>query len=170
MSVKERSEIVSVILPFEGVKPNLTIREYVRMGLNRFSNWFGGITGDSENLMNNVIELFALCDLSSRKVFELSDGEFQRVELARCVVQQTPIILLDEPISHLDFPSRELMMQLLRNLTREMNLSFVVSTHEVPLAEKYSDKFWLMNKNGKVDVVDVLKKEKLTELFGIASL
>ena len=87
-------------------------------------------------------------ELSSRYIDTLSDGERQKVMIAKALAQQTPIIFLDEPTAFLDFPSKVEVMQLLRRLAREMEKTIFMSTHDLELALQVADTIWLMHKDG----------------------
>ncbi|MDD4921942.1 MAG: ABC transporter ATP-binding protein, partial [Bacteroidales bacterium] len=105
---------------------------------------------------------------ADRLIAELSDGEHQRVMIAKALAQDTPFILLDEPTSHLDLPNRVEMMLLLRKLATEMQKSILISTHEIDLALKISDKIWLMNPGKSVETGtpgELLKNQSIQTLF-----
>jgi iron complex transport system ATP-binding protein len=86
--------------------------------------------------------------LTSRYIHTLSDGEYQRVVLARALAQQTPMILLDEPTAFLDLPHRIEIMQILKNLVDSCHMTLVMSTHDIDLALAYASHFWLMQPEG----------------------
>ena len=85
-------------------------------------------------------------DLARRSVHTLSDGERQKVMIAKALAQQTPVIFLDEPTAFLDYPSKVEMLQLLRRISREAEKTVVLSTHDVELALQLADTLWLMRK------------------------
>ena len=99
-----------------------------------------------------------------------SDGEKQRILIAKALAQQTPIILLDEPTAHLDLPHRILILRLLRNLAHEQSKTVLISTHELDLALALSDRILLMtpNKGIQLDTAENLKKANaFTSAFGM---
>lgn len=166
LSSVEKSENISVEFPFENARPNLTVLDYVQLGQYRFSDWLGNMQSEND-FLEKMIEQFSLQNYLDRKVDELSDGEFQRVELARCIVQQTPLVLLDEPTSHMDYPSREMTMQLLKKMSHDLNKTIIVSTHELPLAEKYSDRFLMMSQSGNILYTDCWSTDIINSLFAM---
>ena len=88
--------------------------------------------------------------LANRFYFELSDGERQRVMIAKSLAQDTPIIILDEPTSHLDLPNKIDIFRLLKEIVSQENKSIILSTHELDLALTYSDKLWIINTQSKI--------------------
>ena len=99
-----------------------------------------------------------------------SDGEKQRILIAKALAQQTPIILLDEPTAHLDLPHRILILRLLRQLAHEQNKTVLISTHELDLALALSDRILLMTpgKGIQLDTAENLKKaDAFTSAFGM---
>ena len=91
-------------------------------------------------------------DLKYRMVHTLSDGERQKVMIAKALAQETPVIFLDEPTAFLDFPSKVEIMQLLHHLSRSTNKTIFLSTHDLELALQIADKIWLMDKVNGVTV------------------
>lgn len=147
LPVKARSSIVCSLFCRSGELPRLSVRDYVSLGRYRFSD-FGKETTDAEDKLNQVLLDLSVDGFSERMVCELSDGEFQRVEIARALLQETPVLLLDEPTSHLDYHSRVEIMSLLKRIAKDRGLSVIVSTHELDLAAQYCDQFWIVSSSG----------------------
>jgi iron complex transport system ATP-binding protein len=115
---------------------NLYVEDVLKIGRTPHLGLGYKLTSEDFSVINETV---ALCDLQSflhRKLITLSDGEKQRVLLARAIVQQTDIILLDEPTAHLDIPNREFLFSLLCELTKR-GKTVIISTHEIELAKKY---------------------------------
>ena len=127
-SDKELSTTIGVVLTDKCEIRNMLVRELVGMGRSPYTGFWG-------------IE-----ELASRMVHTLSDGERQKVMIAKALAQETPVIYLDEPTAFLDFPSKVEIMQLLHHLTRKTNKTIFMSTHDLELALQISDKIWLMDK------------------------
>lgn len=96
------------------------------------------------------MQIIGIGELADRKVCSLSDGERQKVMIAKTIAQQTPVILLDEPTAFLDYPSRLELMMLMRKLAHENNKTILLSTHDIPLAMQLSDYLWLVDKDRKL--------------------
>lgn len=160
LPIKERASVVSSSFTMRGELPQLTVRDYVSLGRFRFF----GLEHSEEDLNENVGRVLSDLNLSEKRdsfVCNLSDGEFQRVEIARVLVQEAPVILLDEPTSHLDYYSRREVMSLLRDISKERKLSIIVSTHELDLAENYCDSFWVVDSSGNLRVRETLNREEV---------
>ena len=104
------------------------------------------LSKDDKRIVEESIALVRIEELASRMVHTLSDGERQKVMIAKALAQETPVIYLDEPTAFLDFPSKVEIMQLLHHLTRKTNKTIFMSTHDLELALQISDKIWLMDK------------------------
>ena len=158
---------------------NTTVHDVVAMGRYPYTSFLGGLTADDERIITESIEQVGF-SLSAKRSVETfvssmfnshSDGEKQRILIAKALAQQTPVILLDEPTSHLDLPHRILVLRLLRRLAHEQGKTILISTHELDLALALSDRILLMSPAGKgiqLDTPDALKKANaFTSAFGM---
>jgi iron complex transport system ATP-binding protein len=143
-------EILSVVLTDRIIAQNLTVRDLVAFGRYPYVSWNTSLTKKDEELIDDAMNLLGLGHLSNSAVNELSDGQMQMAMIARAIAQNTPVILLDEPTAHLDLDNRVEIMKLLRRLTRKMNKSILVSTHELDLALQTADITWLAGRDGKI--------------------
>ncbi len=103
-------------------------------------------------MVDKSIALVGIPHLAHRMVHTLSDGERQKVMIAKALAQETPVIYLDEPTAFLDFPSKVEMMQLLHQLSRQTDKTIFLSTHDLELALQIADKIWLMDKVNGVTI------------------
>src|SRR5258706_5813377 len=128
----------------------MTVSQIV--GLGRYPNygWFGGLTDRDRAAVAWAIDTVGARHLSDRDFSRLSDGERQRVMIARALAQEPMLLLLDEPTAFLDVRSRVELMGLLRQLTRERPLAVVVSTHDLELALRTADAIWLVMPGGEL--------------------
>ncbi|GGC13743.1 ABC transporter ATP-binding protein [Dyadobacter sediminis] len=129
---------------------NLTAREVITLGRTPYTGWLGTLNALDEEKISQAVTLAGAGKIIDRKMHQLSDGERQKVMLARALAQDTDVILLDEPTAHLDLPSRMEMMHLLHHLARQTHKAILLSTHELDLALQAADKLWLMEKDGKL--------------------
>ncbi len=151
-SEKELSKQVSIVLTEKVMVQNMTARELIAMGRSPYNGFWGRINKDDEEIVDRCIEMVNIAHLKNRYVDNLSDGERQKVMIAKALAQDTAIILLDEPTAFLDFPSKVEIVQLLHKLTRETDKSIFLSTHDLELALQSADKLWLMDKNSKIHI------------------
>lgn len=142
----------------------VTVEQLVAMGRHPYTTLSGKLSKSDEKHIQDALKAVHLEAFSHRLVSELSDGERQRVMIAKALAQNTPIILLDEPTSFLDLPNRVEILLLLRTLAREMQKCILISTHEIDLAIRLADKLWLMNSG------DVLKTGRPAELTANGSI
>ena len=129
---------------------NLTVRELVALGRTPYTGWLGSLSEIDKKKIDWSMDATDTKSYAERRMNELSDGERQKVMLARALAQDTKLILLDEPTAHLDLPNRVEMMRLLHNLARQTNKAILLSTHELDLALQAADKLWLMHPDGKL--------------------
>jgi len=143
---RELSKLVSVVLTERFDIKNMTSRELIGLGRSPYTGFWGRLSEEDEKIVDDAISLVRIEALSERLVHTLSDGERQKVMIAKALAQETSIILLDEPTAFLDFPSKVEIMQLLHRLSRETNKTIFLSTHDLELALQIADKIWLMDK------------------------
>lgn len=144
-SPKELSRLLAVVLTDRVSVDNMTVLELVEAGRSPYTGFWGRLTAADRSIVQKALGMVGIDSLQRRMIQTLSDGERQKVMIAKALAQQTPVILLDEPTAFLDFPSKVEIMQLLRTLTRETGKSVFLSTHDVDLALQVADSVWLMS-------------------------
>ncbi len=142
------SKAIGIVLTEKPDVRHMTVEELVGMGRSPYTGFWGTLSADDKAIVQRAIELTGIGDLQRRMVHTLSDGERQKVMIAKALAQQTPIIYLDEPTAFLDFPSKVETMQLLHRLAVEEQKTIFLSTHDVELALQLSDCLWLMEPDG----------------------
>lgn len=167
ISKSELTRSLSIVLTDKMAAGGLTVYELAAMGRHPYTNFFGRITDDDKNIIDKSLEKVGVMYKKESYVSELSDGERQKVMIAKALAQQTPILILDEPTAFLDAAARIEIMQLLHKLANEQNKAILVSTHEVDLAMQIADNLWLMNKSkfysGSSD--EIIENGFIDELF-----
>ena len=166
---------VALVLTERLSMDNTTVHDVVAMGRYPYTSFLGGLSEQDERIIAASLEAvgFDLVALNSTlSPFNAhSDGEKQRILIAKALAQQTPIILLDEPTAHLDLPHRILILRLLRQLAHEQGKTVLISTHELDLALALSDRILLMSPAGRgiqLDTSEALKKaDAFTSAFGM---
>ena len=144
LSDKQLSRLIGVVLTEKPDIRNMTVRELVALGRSPYTGFWGTLHDADWQVVDEAIDAVRISGLSSRMVHTLSDGERQKVMIAKALAQQTPVIFLDEPTAFLDFPSKVEMMLLLRRLAREAQKTIFLSTHDFELALQVADRLWLM--------------------------
>ena len=148
LSPAELAKKISLVLTDRVTGNQLDVYSLVALGRYPWSNWLGGLEVSDSAAIRRAIESTGIADLLDRKLYTLSDGENQKVMLARALAQDTPLLMLDEPTAHLDLPSRIRLMRLLHRLARELNKGILLSTHELDLALQVADEVWLLQATG----------------------
>lgn len=152
LGASELARTLSLVLSERVDAGNLLVRELVALGRTPYTNWLGQLTADDYNTVRQAMEATDTLVFADRRLLQLSDGERQKVMLARALAQDTALILLDEPTAHLDLPNRVEMMRLLHQLSRQTRKTILLSTHELDLALQAADLLWLLDARGHLAV------------------
>lgn len=143
-------KFLSVVLTDKPSSGYLTAEELISFGRYPYLNWLVESSAADRKVIKEVMEITHTTGLRHRRIFELSDGQFQLVMIARALAQQTPLLLLDEPTAHLDLNNRVDIMNLLKKIAREQQKAILIATHELDLALQTADTIWLAGKNKDV--------------------
>lgn len=149
---KQLSRVISVVLTEKCDIRNMTVTELIGLGRSPYTGFWGTLSKEDKGVVDRSIALVGIPHLTHRMVHTLSDGERQKVMIAKALAQETPVIYLDEPTAFLDFPSKVEMMQLLHHLSRQTDKTIFLSTHDLELALQIADKIWLMDKANGVTI------------------
>ena len=146
---------------------NLTVYELIALGRQPYTNWIGTLTDKDLAHIELAIEQTNCTDIIDKKHYELSDGQLQKVMIARVLAQDTELITFDEPTAHLDIQNKIEIFQLVKKLSRELHKTILISTHEIQLALQLSDALWLMNENGIVSgkTETLIENKSVEKLF-----
>lgn len=139
LSPAERSHLISVVLTDRVDIDGMRVKDLVSVGRQPYTGFFGKMSSDDEEVVNKAITDVGMTDFAGRQVNSLSDGERQKVMIAKALAQQTPVILLDEPTAFLDYPSKKEMFQMLSQLCHEQGKAALVSTHDLDIALPIAD-------------------------------
>ncbi|WP_439152476.1 ABC transporter ATP-binding protein [Winogradskyella sp.] len=141
---------LSIVLTEQLTSKNLSVYELVALGRHPYTNWIGNLTATDNKAIDNAIDLVNIEDLKDKKCYELSDGQLQKVMLARALAQDTDVIVLDEPTTHLDMYHKAYILKLLQKLTKETGKTILFSSHEIDLAIQLCDTMIVMQKDNVV--------------------
>ena len=145
-----REENLAVVLTDKSFHPDLTAIEMVAMGRYPHLNWLMQMGEEDIKVINSAFSRTRIEHLRNIRNQTMSDGQRQMVMIARALAQSTPILLLDEPTSHLDLNNRVEIMNLFRSLAREEGKTILMATHELDLALQTADRVWLADQSGAI--------------------
>ena len=170
LPARERSQKLALLLT-EPVRPErMTCREVVEMGRYPYTGYFGGLSSEDARVVEASMALVEMEGFSNALFTEVSDGQRQRVMLARAVCQEPEVLLLDEPTAFLDIYHKAVFFELLRRLTQERRLAVLVSMHEPELAARAAG-YAVCLREGEVfrrgPAREVLTPEGVREQFGL---
>lgn len=139
MSAAEVARLVSVVLTDRPLTPSLTAAEMVGMGRAPYTGFWGRLSDDDRRLISEAMQTVGIAPLATRRMGQLSDGERQKVMIAKALAQHTPVIVLDEPTAFLDYPSKVAVMKTLARLAHDEGKTILMSTHDLELAAQLGD-------------------------------
>jgi len=144
------AKTLSLVLTEAVSSKNLTIYELVALGRQPYTNWVGNLSEVDKDIVNRAISQTNISDLKDKKCFELSDGQLQKAMIARALAQDTAVIILDEPTTHLDMYHKAYILKLLQKLVKETGKTILFSSHEIDLAIQLCDKMVVLTPKGVV--------------------
>ena len=168
---RQSSRLIALVLTERLSVESATVRDVVAMGRYPYTSFLGTLAAADHSIVNEAMEQVGVAELADTFYNDHSDGEKQRILIAKALAQQTPVILLDEPTAHLDLPSRIKMLKLLHDIAHTQNKTILISTHELDLALRTADRVLLMYPKNQGFVLDtpqaIQKGEALRLAFGI---
>lgn len=169
-SAKEKAMLIGLVLTERPDDMFLKIYDVVASGRCPYTNFFGKIEKEDENIIQESLDIVGINQLKNRYFNTLSDGEKQKVMIAKTLAQNTPIIFMDEPTAFIDYPSKIELFSLMKMLTKERNKTIIFSSHDLELLLRYTDDIWLISKgkqliSAKKD--DLIGNDILKEYFNL---
>lgn len=171
LSQQDKARHISLVLTDPVYAANLRVLEVVQLGRYPHTGWFGSLTAADKKVVEKALNDTETLHLADRKLYTLSDGQRQKVMIARALAQGGELLMLDEPTAHLDLVHRIQIMHLLRSVAREQQKAVVVATHELDLALQTADELLLMPHEADLPMVaglpeDLVLNGSLEEAFG----
>ena len=153
ISIQERSKLIAVVPQVRNLPPAFSVYEVVALGRTPYLNWFGITSGPDHEIVNQCMAKVDLLEMADRNIAELSGGEQQRVMLARALAQQTPVLVMDEPTSHLDLQYQVSFLKSVHRLAHPSQEEIqqgnepraaLVAIHDLNLLANFADQVALM--------------------------
>ena len=169
-SAKEKAMLIGLVLTERPDDMFLKVYDVIASGRCPYTNFFGKIEKEDENIIQESLDIVGVNYLKDRYFNTLSDGEKQKVMIAKTLAQNTPIIFMDEPTAFIDYPSKIELFSLMKMLTKERNKTIIFSSHDLELLLRYTDDIWLISKgkqliSAKKD--DLIGNDILKEYFNL---
>ena len=154
LTASEKSRKISIVLTHNEEVRGMTVWDVVAMGRSPYTGFWGHLTDEDKRIIRESLDMVGIgvaevkgqCSMLNRRITEISDGERQKVVIAKAIAQQTPVILLDEPTAFLDYPSKHRMFRLLTQVAKDLNKAILLSTHDIDHAKRFGDVAWMMDK------------------------
>ncbi|WP_370089897.1 ABC transporter ATP-binding protein [Ekhidna sp.] len=144
LSPKVIAQKISVVLTGKPDSLNLSVLELIALGRHPYSGWLGNLSKKDKEVIDRAISQMEINYLAKKRLYELSDGQLQKVMIARALAQDTELIILDEPTSHLDLKNKIEVLDLLKKIA-DSGKAILISTHEIQLSAKVCNQFWCMD-------------------------
>lgn len=171
LSTMERARCLAVVPQARSLPPAFSVYESILMGRTPYLGWLGRAGEQDHERVRYALDRTQMTPLAERMVGELSGGEQQRVLLARALAQDTPVLLLDEPTTHLDLQHRESLVNLVRELAKTRDLAVLVVLHDLNMASLYADRVSLLVE-GEIQATgtpsEVLTEARLSQVYNVA--
>ena len=150
ISPRERARMISVVLTEALPVGMMDAYSLVALGRHPYSGWLGGLNQHDKERIKWAFKAVGAEGLEGRQIAELSDGERQKISIARALAQEAQVMLLDEPTAFLDLPRRVELMTILRNLAHREQMGLLLSTHDLDLALRFADRLWMITTDGQL--------------------
>lgn len=142
------SRLMSVVLTERPESRRLTVENTVSLGRTPYTNFWGALSENDKTVIKEAMNEIGILNMEDRLMGSLSDGEAQKVMIAKALAQQTPVIILDEPTAFLDFKSKVDTMRRLRKLAHDNDKTILLATHDIEIALQTADHLWLVSYDG----------------------
>lgn len=152
MRPQSRARRIAVVLTERAASPGLTADDVVALGRQPFTDWRGRLSADDRERADAALAMAGAASLSGRLFDDLSDGERQRVMIARAIAQSPRLMILDEITAFLDLPERVEVMALLQEQARATGTTVLLSSHDLDLSLQLADSVWLLDGAGGLAV------------------
>ena len=173
LTASDKSRKISIVLTHNEDVRGMTVWDVVAMGRSPYTGFWGHLSDEDKRIIRESLDMVGInyqlstvngqrskakglspslwegrggVPFVNRRITEISDGERQKVMIAKAIAQQTPVILLDEPTAFLDYPSKRRMFRLLTQVARDLNKAILLSTHDIDHAKRFGDVAWMMDK------------------------
>ena len=166
-SISDLSKEISLVLTEKLPPNNLSVFELVALGRQPYTNWVGKLSDDDLQKINQAITTTNIENLIDKKHFELSDGQYQKVLIARALAQNTNLIILDEPTTHLDLTHNVSVLKLLKSLANKNQKAILFSTHDIDLAIQLADEIIVITDDFVVQDTpcSLIEKDVFSKIF-----
>jgi iron complex transport system ATP-binding protein len=167
LTALDLAKSLSLVLTEQIVSKNMSVFELVALGRQPYTNWVGNLSEEDLAVVENAIIQTNIVSLKDKKCYELSDGQLQKVMITRALAQDTDLIILDEPTTHLDMYHKAYILKLLQKLAKDTQKTILFSSHEIDLAIQLCDKIIVMTSDAVVmdEPCNLISKGVFNHLF-----
>lgn len=170
IELNELAKIIAIVLTEKIQSESLIVREIIELGRSPYTNWLDKKTQMDIDIINSAIELLQLNKIENEYFYKLSDGQKQKVLIAKAIAQTPQILILDEPTTYLDIPSKVDLMKNLCKISTENNIAILMSTHDLFLLKDFVDEVWIVNDENQIiksDPRQMMEMGQYKKYFGL---
>ena len=167
LSAEHRAKLISFVSTQRVRIANMLCQDVVAIGRAPYTNWLGSMQDEDSQIVSSALKAVGMEDFALRAIDTLSDGECQRIMIARALAQQTPVIVLDEPTAFLDIPTRFEICRLLADLAHNSGKTIIFSTHDIDAAMPVCDAFAILDNAAITMCNQQSAKEQIKRLFSL---
>jgi iron complex transport system ATP-binding protein len=146
------NELISYVQTGRNANQNMLVVEFLELGAYRRSDWLGRLSKSDKQAVESWADRFDLKAFFNRRLYTLSDGQYQRMQICQAAITGSPVLILDEPTAFLDFKARDHLMNLLKDLSVQEKFSILISTHDFEFAVAIADKHLLIKENSLKEI------------------
>ena len=150
--------------------PGLKCRDVVSMGRAPWTRWTGAMSSEDEEAVSKAFDITGMLAFADKTMDKMSDGECQKIMIARALAQDTPVMVLDEPTAFLDVPGRHQIIEILRELASAEGKTVIFSTHDIGIGLKKADTVWLLDGHGLIVREAEEAAPDILKIFGITEI
>jgi len=167
LPVKTRAKQIGLVLTNKVPMSQYTVRDFVAMGRYPYTNWVNKLTQNDFEIIDRSLEQIGALHLTNRQISKLSDGEQQKIQIAKVLAQACPYILLDEPTAHLDMHHKIQLFNLLKEQVTKENKTVIMASHEVNLSLQLADNLWVLlgGKSHYGETKSLIESKVIQKLF-----
>lgn len=167
LSAEHRAKLISFVSTQHVRIANMLCQDVVAIGRAPYTNWLGSMQDEDSQIVSSALKAVGMEEFALRAIDTLSDGECQRIMIARALAQQTPVIVLDEPTAFLDIPTRFEICRLLADLAHNSGKTIIFSTHDIDAAMPVCDAFAILDNAAITMCNQQSAKEQIKRLFSL---
>lgn len=168
LSPAERAKMISAVFTGRDFDSFIKVRELVSLGRYPHTSWMGRLTSEDLEMVDSALNMLKVEHLGDKRVSQISDGERQKVLIAKALCQNTPVVIMDEPTAFLDFKNKASLMEMIQRFSQELNKTIIISTHDISYSLPFSYRSILISESRHFMESDSKNEQTLREMMELS--